>query len=101
MTASLTSSASIPEKHYPSAPLELAPPLSAQPFCLEDLKRQLTPTLDPHPFSDEFYLHEFAAETATESPHRHLRLNPMLTSAASGLSKKVASLRRALARMMP
>ena len=98
----ISASASVPDRHYTNNVRELTSQLDSQSFSFDDLRRQLmSPTLDPRPFSNEFYLHEFAGETAAESRHRHLRLNPMITGAASGLSKKVASLRRALARMMP
>jgi hypothetical protein len=98
----IPASASVPEKHYTRAVPELTLQIDPQASSFENFRRELmSPTLDPHPFSNEFYLREFARETAAESRHWHLRVNPMLTSAASGLSKKVASLRRALARMMP
>jgi len=102
ITASLilSASASVPEKRYTSATRELRSIFDSQPFSAEELKRQLTPMLDPHPFSNEFYLREFATETP-ESHRQHSKLAPMFTGAASSLSKKVASLRRALARMMP
>jgi hypothetical protein len=71
-----------------------------------DLSRGLNESLDPHPFTNEFYLLQFASETtAIETPQQRSSwfspvLNPV-TNAATLLSKKVASLRHALARMMP
>jgi len=60
--------------------------------------------LDPHPFATEFYLHQFALESSKSSSHQHSWFDPVVspvTNAASSLSKRVASLRRALVRLMP
>ena len=71
-----------------------------------DFSRGLNQSLDPHPFSNEFYLLQFASETVLAEAHQQRSswfspvLNPV-TNAATALSKKVASLRHALARMMP
>jgi hypothetical protein len=59
---------------------------------------------DSHPFSTEFYLRQFASESA-EANGRQQRsswfsVRPV-TNAASSLSRRVANLRRALVRMMP
>ena len=60
--------------------------------------------LDPHPFATEFYLHQFAVESGKSSSHQRSWFDPVVspvTNAASSLSKRVASLRRALVRLMP
>jgi hypothetical protein len=60
--------------------------------------------LDPHPFATEFYLHQFALESAKSNSHQHSWFDPVVSpmaNAASSLSKRVASLRRALVRLMP
>ena len=60
--------------------------------------------LDPHPFATEFYLHQFALESDKSSSHQRSWLEPVIspvTNAASSLSKLVASLRRALVKLMP
>ena len=60
--------------------------------------------LDPHPFATEFYLHQFALESGKSSSHQHSWFDPVVspvTNAASSLSKRVASLRRALVKLMP
>ena len=60
--------------------------------------------LDPHPFATEFYLHQFALESGKSSSHLRSWFDPVVspvTNAASSLSKRVASLRRALVRLMP
>src|SRR5437588_12182848 len=90
VTASLivSASASVPEKRYTSAPPELRSMFDSQPFSVEELNRQLTPTLDPQPFSNEFYLREFASETP-ESHRQHSKLAPIFTSAASSSSKNI------------
>src|SRR5256885_1293197 len=94
-------SASLPDRRYTPSPRQTPAQSNAQSSSLEEIRRQLmNPTLNPHPFSDEFYLREFATETPIESHRQHSKLAP-LTNAASGLSKMVASWRRALARMMP
>jgi hypothetical protein len=93
--------ASVPGQHYTPSVRELPVQLNMESSSLEEIRRHmLSPTLDPHPFSEEFYLREFAGETPVESRRQHSKLAP-LTNAASGLSKMVASWRRALARMMP
>ena len=100
VAASLTipASASVPSRPYTTTARTITSQFDSQAFSLDEFRHQLmSPTLDPHPFSNEFYLHEFAMETPTESHREHSRLS----NAASGLSKKVASWRRALARMMP
>jgi len=100
VTLAISASASVPAGHYTSSVRELPSELDSSPLSLEEFRHELTiPTLDPHPFSDEFYLREFATETPAQ-PRRHSMFAP-LSNAASGLSKKVASWRRALARMMP
>ena len=58
---------------------------------------------DPHPFSTEFYLREFASESAQAGRQQRsswFSVRPV-TNAASSLSHRVANLRRALVRMMP
>lgn len=75
---------------------ELSLPLSHQ--------RQAAPR-DAHPFFTEFYLQQFATEPVVNGDHERSSwfspvLNPV-SNAASSLSKRVASLRRALVRMMP
>ena len=60
--------------------------------------------LDPHPFATEFYLHQFAVESDKSSSHQRSWFDPVVnpvTNAASTLSKRVASLRRALVKLMP
>lgn len=62
--------------------------------------------LDAHPFATEFYLQQFASDpdSSVMRQQRSSWFSPMftpVTNAASELSKKVASLRRALVRMMP
>jgi len=57
--------------------------------------------LDPHPFSTEFYLNQFAADSADSTRQQRSSWYSPVTNAASELSKKVASLRRALVRMVP
>ncbi len=60
--------------------------------------------LDPHPFATEFYLQQFALESGKSSSHQRSWFDPVVspvTNAASSLSKRVASLRRALVRLMP
>ncbi len=60
--------------------------------------------LDPHPFATEFYLHQFALEGDKAASHQRSWFDPVLnpvTNAASSLSKRVASLRRALVKLMP
>ena len=97
----ISASASVPDRQYTTDVRELTSQFDSPPSAFEDFRYQLaSPSLDPHPFSNEFYLHEFATETPAEFHQQHSMLAP-LANAASGLSKKVASLRRALARMMP
>lgn len=94
----IPASASLPNRPYTTSARTITSQFDSQALSLEEFRHQLiSPTLDPHPFSNEFYLHEFATETPTGFRREHSRLS----NAASGLSKKVASLRRALARMMP
>lgn len=60
--------------------------------------------LDPHPFATEFYLHQFALESGKAASHQRSWFDPVLspvTNAASSLSKRVASLRHALVKLMP
>ena len=60
--------------------------------------------LDPHPFVTEFYLHQFARESGKSSSHQRSWFDPVVnpvTNAASTLSKRIASLRRALVKLMP
>ena len=60
--------------------------------------------LDPHPFATEFYLHQFALESGKAASHQRSWFDPVLnpvTNAASSLSNRVASLRRALGKLMP
>ena len=60
--------------------------------------------LDPHPFATEFYLHQFAVESGKSSSHQRSWFDPVVspvTNAASSLSKRVASLRRVLVKLMP
>lgn len=60
--------------------------------------------LDPHPFATEFYLHQFALESGKAASRQRSWFDPVLspvTNAASSLSKHVASLRRALVKLMP
>ena len=97
-SVALSAGASVPNRHYTITVRELPSQYDPQPLSLEQLRRDVIPTLDPRPFSEEFYLREFAAETPREP--RHSKFAP-LSNAASGLSKKMASLRRALARMLP
>ncbi|HWY71203.1 MAG TPA: hypothetical protein VNX88_21235 [Terriglobales bacterium] len=97
----ISGNASVPDRHYTTDVRELASQFDSQPSAFEDFPYQSgSPALDLHPFSNEFYLHEFAIETPAEFRRQHSMLAP-LANAASGLSKKVASMRRALARMMP
>src|SRR5207302_8348822 len=66
---------------------------------------RLVGPLDPRPYSTEFYLHQFACEIdRTGVRQQRSWLSPVLspvTTAASNLSRRVASLRHALVRMMP
>ena len=56
--------------------------------------------LDFYPYYGEFYLHQFAMESpATLVRQRSYRFR--LSNVAWGLSRRAASLRHALARMMP
>lgn len=59
---------------------------------------------DPHPFSTEFYLRQFASESSEvygrQQRSSWFSVRPV-TNAASSLSRRVANLRRALVRMMP
>lgn len=56
--------------------------------------------LDFYPYYGEFYLHQFAMESpATLVRQRSYRFH--LSNVAWGLSRRAASLRHALARMMP
>jgi hypothetical protein len=60
--------------------------------------------LDPHPFATEFYLHQFALESGKSSSHQRSWFDPVVspvTNAASSFSKRVASVRRALGKLMP
>ena len=101
LSLAVPASASLPGRQYTPSLGQTQAQLNTQSSSLDEMRRGfLNPTLNPHPFSDEFYLREFATETPAESHRQHSVLAP-LTNAASGLSKKVASLRRALARMMP
>jgi hypothetical protein len=64
------------------------------------------PSAGTHPFFNEFYLQQFAAEPtpAIMRGQRSSWFSPVLTpvtSAASNLSHHVASWRRALVRLMP
>lgn len=82
-----------------------------QPILFETQSRlhsgaldEFSAPLDPHPFATEFYLHEFALESGKSSSHQRSWFDPVVspvTNAASSLSKRVASLRRALAKLMP
>ena len=100
MTFVVPATASVPTRQYSAPASELKSQLDSQTVSFEDFRRQLSmPMLDPRPFSNEFYLREFAAEPA-EFRHPHSKFSS-LSNAASGLSKRVASLRRALDRMMP
>jgi hypothetical protein len=100
VTLAISSSASVPSAHFTSSVRELPSQFESAPLSLEEFRRELAiPTLDPHPFSEEFYLRQFATETPAE-PRRRSMLAP-LSNAASGLSRKVASWRRALVRIMP
>lgn len=58
---------------------------------------QVLEPLDPHPFTTEFYLHQFASENDKQDTRWRLHLNPMLRS----FSKRIASWPRALVRIMP
>jgi len=68
------------------------------------MEEQVSP-VDLHPFSTEFYLHEFASDSDQLSAKQQRSwFSPVLSpvsNAASSLSKRVASLRRALTRIMP
>ena len=55
--------------------------------------------LDFYPYYGEFYLHQFAMESPTLVRQRSYRFR--LSNVAWGLSRRAASLRHALARMMP
>ncbi|MBV9072919.1 MAG: hypothetical protein JOZ10_04745 [Acidobacteria bacterium] len=60
--------------------------------------------LNPQPFYTEFYRQQFAAERAAGRDVHSSWLSPVitpLTTAASNMSKRVASLRHAIVRMMP
>lgn len=74
-------------------------------LSLSQSRQQQATPLDAHPFFTEFYLQQFAAEPAISGDHERSSwfspvLNPV-SNAASSLSKRVASLRRALVRIMP
>lgn len=100
VTLATSAGASVPSTHFTANVRELPSQFESAPLSLEEFRRELLiPTLDPRPFSNEFYLREFATETPAER-RRHSMFAP-LSNAASGLSKKVASWRRALVRMMP
>ena len=62
--------------------------------------------LDPHPFATEFYLQQFASENGSPMLRQQHSswYSPVVspvTNAASELSRKMASLRHALVRMIP
>ena len=100
VTLATSAGASVPSAHFSAGVRELPSQFESAPLSLEEFRRELLiPTLDPRPFSDEFYLREFATETPADS-RRHSMFAP-LSNAASGFSKKIASWRRALVRMMP
>jgi len=100
----LPAAASVPSKQFTNRARGLVSQLD--PRGTPDFSRGLNQSLDPHPFSNEFYLLQFASETVLAEAHQQRSswfspvLNPV-TNAATALSKKVASLRHALARMMP
>jgi hypothetical protein len=75
-----------------------------QPHLHSGALDEFSAPLDPHPFATEFYLHQFALESGKSSPHQRSWFDPVVspvTNAASSLSKRVASLRRALVKLMP
>ena len=58
---------------------------------------QFLEPLDPQPFSNEFYLHQFAADNDKQDSRWRFHLNPMLRN----LSKRIAGWPHALVRIMP
>ena len=95
-TLSSLASASVPNTKYSAGSRELVESLDVAGLTGHQLQ------MDPHPFSTEFYLHQFAAEPGFSDARRQRSFwRAPVTTAASGLSKRVASLRRALVRMMP
>src|SRR5437762_14199592 len=90
MTFVVPATASVPTRQYSAPASELKSQLDSQTVSFEHFRRLLSmPMLDPRPFSNEFYLREFAAEAAElrHVPSKH----SSLSYAALGLSKCVAS----------
>lgn len=97
---STTALADIPKQTAHSQPVLSANQSYLHLGALDDFSAPL----DPHPFATEFYLHQFALENGKSSSHQRSWFDPVVspvTNAASSLSKRVASLRRALVRLMP
>ena len=91
--------ASIPNPRYSANTRGFSTDSQIGVFSIQHPEDWIAP-FDLYPFYGEFYLHQFASESpANLVRQRSYRFR--LSNVAWGLSKRAATLRRALARMMP